>query len=100
MRSEINSCNRLQEKMCECLGFNTVFYDTVKNWYRIFKTGNSGIDYEPHSGLPIAVDCDQLKQINIKPKYFSTRTIALELDVFQNTIANDLKEIKLTFMFN
>ncbi|GBM98915.1 hypothetical protein AVEN_58187-1 [Araneus ventricosus] len=81
------------KKMCESLGINIVSYDTVKVWFRKFKPGDFDIEDEPRSGLPIEVDCDQLKQIIDEDRNVSTRTIALELDVCQKTIVNALKRI-------
>ncbi|GFW56798.1 histone-lysine n-methyltransferase setmar [Trichonephila clavipes] len=86
--------------MCDSLGFNTVSYDTVKVWFRKFKTGNFSIKDEPLSARPIEVNCDQLKQIVDQDRKISTRTIALDLDICQKTIVNVLKRINLTFKFN
>ncbi|GBM93624.1 Histone-lysine N-methyltransferase SETMAR [Araneus ventricosus] len=62
--------------------------------------GNFDIEDEPRSGRPIAVDCEQLKQIIDQDRNDSTLTITLELDVCQKTIVNALKRINLTFQFN
>ncbi|GBO23019.1 Histone-lysine N-methyltransferase SETMAR [Araneus ventricosus] len=88
------------KKMCESIGINTVSYDTVKVWFGKFKAGNFDIDDEPCSGRPIEVDCEQLKQIIDQDRNVSTRTIALELDVCQQTIVNALKCINPMFKFN
>ncbi|GBM80997.1 Histone-lysine N-methyltransferase SETMAR [Araneus ventricosus] len=65
-----------------------------------FKAGNFDIEDEPRSGRPTEVDCETLKQIIDQNRNVSTRTIALELDVCQETIVNVLKRIILTFKFN
>nr|XP_042906148.1 histone-lysine N-methyltransferase SETMAR-like [Parasteatoda tepidariorum] len=94
------SATECHKKMCESLDFNTVSYDRVKVRYRKFNTGNFNIEDEPRSGLPIEVDCYQLKQIIDQDRNVSTRTIALEHDVCQKTKPNALKRINLTFKFN
>ncbi|GBL89034.1 Histone-lysine N-methyltransferase SETMAR [Araneus ventricosus] len=94
------SAHECHQKMCVCLGINTVSYDPVKVWFRKFKAGNFDIEDIPRSGRPIEVDCEQLKQIIDQDRNVSTRTIALELDVFQKTIVNALKRINLMFKFN
>nr|XP_042912153.1 histone-lysine N-methyltransferase SETMAR-like [Parasteatoda tepidariorum] len=94
------SVTECHKKMCQSLGFNTVSYDTVKVWFRMFNRGNLNIEDEPRSGRPIEVDYDQLKQIIDQDRNISTRTIALELDVCQKTIVNAFKRINLTFKFN
>ncbi|GBN36479.1 Histone-lysine N-methyltransferase SETMAR [Araneus ventricosus] len=88
------------QKMCESLGINTVSYDTVEVWFWKLKAGNFDIEDEPHSGHPIEVDCEQLKQIIDQDRNLSTLTIASELDVCQKTIVITLKFINLTFKFN
>ncbi|GBM06917.1 hypothetical protein AVEN_147854-1 [Araneus ventricosus] len=71
------------QKMCESLGINSASYDTVKVWFLKFKAVNFDIEYEPRSGRPIEVDCEQLNQIIDQDRNVSTRTIALELDICQ-----------------
>lgn len=53
----------------------------VKVWFRKFNAGNFNIEDKTHSGRPIEVDCEQIKQIINQDKNVSTRTIALELNV-------------------
>ncbi|PRD28562.1 UNVERIFIED_CONTAM: Histone-lysine N-methyltransferase SETMAR [Trichonephila clavipes] len=72
--------------MFKSLGFNTVSYDTVKVWILTFKAGNLDIEDEPRSGRSVEVDCDPLKQIIDQDINVSTRTMALDFDVGQNTI--------------
>lgn len=67
--------------MCKSLGILTVFYDTIKVWFRKFETRNFDISAESSSGRPTEVDCEQFKQIIYQEKSVSTQTIALELDV-------------------
>ncbi|GFW04562.1 histone-lysine n-methyltransferase setmar [Trichonephila clavipes] len=69
--------------MFDGLGFNTVSYDRVKLWLRMFKAGNFSTEDEPLSGHPIEVDCDRLKQIIDQDRKISTRTVALELGICQ-----------------
>ncbi|GBM63764.1 hypothetical protein AVEN_43376-1 [Araneus ventricosus] len=88
------SATECHQKMCESLGINTVSYDTIKVWFRKLKAGTFDIEDEPRSGRPIEVGCEQLKQIIDQDGNVSTRTIALELDVFRKTIVNALKRIK------
>ncbi|GBN71226.1 Histone-lysine N-methyltransferase SETMAR [Araneus ventricosus] len=94
------SATKCHQKMCGSLGINTVSNDEVKVWFRKFKAGNFDIEDEPRSGRPIEVDCEQLKQIIAQDRNVSTRTIALELDVYQKTIVKALKRIDVTFKFN
>ncbi|GBM10320.1 hypothetical protein AVEN_50028-1 [Araneus ventricosus] len=81
-RNKLNA-TECHQKMCESLGINTVSYDTVKVWFWKFKAGNFDIEDETHSGCPIEVDCEQLKQIIDQDRKVSTQTIALELDICQ-----------------
>ena len=94
------SATECHKKMFESLIFNTVSYDAVKVWFQKFKTRNFDIEDEPRSGHLAEADCDKLKQINDQNRTVSTQTIALELDVCQKTIVNDLKCINLTFKFS
>ncbi|GBM47148.1 Histone-lysine N-methyltransferase SETMAR [Araneus ventricosus] len=68
--------------------------------YMVHFGNYTGTADEPRSGRPIEVDCEQLKQIIDQDRNVSTRTIALELEVCQKTIVNDLKRINLAFKFN
>ena len=86
--------------MCESLGFYTVSYDTVKVWFRKFKSMIFNIGDEPRSCRSAEVDCDKLKQIIDQDGNVSTRTIALELEVFQKTIVNTFNRTNLVFKFN
>lgn len=53
------------------------------------------IEDEPHSGCPIKVECDQLKQTIDQGRNVATQTIVLEFDVNQNRKLNDPKCINL-----
>lgn len=86
--------------MCENFGINIVSYDIVKVWFQTFISITFDTEDEPRSGHPIKVDCEQLLQIIVLNRNVSTYTIALELNVCQKTLVNDMKCINLTFKFN
>ncbi|KFM74450.1 Histone-lysine N-methyltransferase SETMAR, partial [Stegodyphus mimosarum] len=86
--------------MCTALGTNAVSYDTVKVWYRSFKSKNNDIQEAEHSGQPTDFDEARLRDLAEEDQYATTRELAKELDVKAIYISRAMYRVTLTHKFN
>ena len=49
--------------LCSTMGKDTLSIRTAQLWFNRFKSGNFKLNYSPHSGRPLEVDVDVLKQL-------------------------------------
>lgn len=66
---------------------------TARDWFAKFKNGDFGLDDQPRSGRPPAVDNDQLRQLVEADPRQTTRELAAHLEVSQTAIVDHLRAI-------
>ena len=74
------------------MGKDVLYIRTEQRWFNWFKNGNFELDDLPHSGRPLEVDMDVLKQLIEEDPRFTTRCLAERLGCSHTTVETHLGE--------
>ena len=78
------------------MGEDTLSIRTVQHWFNQFKSGKLELNDSRHSGRPLEVDVDVLKQIVEEDPRLSTHCLAERLGCFRTAVETHLRELDRT----
>ena len=79
--------------ICSTMGEDTLSIRTAQHWFSWFKSGNFECNDSRHSGRPLEVDIDVLKQlIEVDPR-LTTCCLAQQLGCCHTTVETHMSEL-------
>src|SRR5271155_4632974 len=85
--------------ICSTMGKDAVSVCTAQHWFHRFKNGNFELDDLPHTGRPLQVDMDVLKQLIEEDPRLTTRCLAERLGCSHTTVETHLRELGKTWKY-
>jgi histone-lysine N-methyltransferase SETMAR len=85
--------------ICGSRGKDALSIHTAHHWFNRFRNGNFELDYLPHSGRPLAVDMDVLKQLIEEDPRLTTRCLAERLGYSHTTVETHRGELGKTWKY-
>ena len=85
--------------ICGTMGKAVLAIRTAQHWYHRFKNGNFELDDLPHSGRPLQVDMDLLKELIEQDPRLTTRCLAEHLGCSHIAIEIHLHELGKTWKY-
>ena len=85
--------------ICGTMGKNVLSIRTVQHWFHRFKNGNFELDDLPHTGRPLQVDMDLLKQLIEQDPRLTTRCLAERLGCSYIAVETHLHELGKTWKY-
>ena len=82
--------------ICHTMGTNALSIRTTQRWFNQFNNGNFELDDLPHTGRPLEVDIDRLKELIEDDPRLTTRCLAEHLGCSHVTVATHLHELGKT----
>ena len=82
--------------ICSTMGKDVLSIHTTQHWFHRFKNGNFELDDLPHTGRPLQVDMDVLKQLIEEDPRLTTRCLAEQLGCSHITVKMHLHELGKT----
>src|SRR6202789_4117747 len=79
--------------ICSTMGEDVLSIRTAQHWFNRFKNGNLELDDLPHTGRPLQVDMDVLKQLIEEDPRLTTRCLAEPLGCSHTTVETHLGEL-------
>jgi transposase len=79
--------------ICSTMGKGAVSVRTAQHWFHRFKDSNFELDDLPHTGRPLQVDMDGLKQLIEEDPRLTTRCLAERLGCSHVTVETYLHEL-------
>ena len=79
--------------ICSTMGEDILSIRTAQHWFNRFKTGNFNLNDSRHSGRPVEVDVDVLKQLIEEDPRLTTRCLAERLGCSHTTVETHLNEL-------
>ena len=81
--------------ICSTMGKDTLSIHIAQHWFNRFKSGDFELNDSRHSGRPLEVDVDVLKQL-IQGLRLTTRCLAERLECSHTTVETHLNELGKT----
>jgi len=78
--------------ICNTMGNDVLSIRTAQHWFNRFKYGNLELDDLSHTGRPLQMDMDVLKQLIEKDLRLATRCLAERLGCSHITVETHLHE--------
>jgi histone-lysine N-methyltransferase SETMAR len=85
--------------ICSTMGKDALSIRTAQHWFHRFKNGNFELDNLPHTGRPLPVDMDTLKQLIEEDPRLTTRCLAERLGCSHITVETHLHELGKTWKY-
>ncbi|CAF1352684.1 unnamed protein product [Rotaria magnacalcarata] len=85
--------------ICGTMGKDVLSIRTAQHWFHRFKNGNFELDDLPHTGRPLEVDMDLLKQLIEQDPHLTTRCLAERLGCSHITVETHLHELDKTWKY-
>ena len=85
--------------ICSTMGKDVLSIHTAQHWFHRFKNGNFELDDLPHTGRPLQVDMDVLKQLIEEDPRLTTRCLAEGLGCSHITVETHLHELGKTWKY-
>ena len=82
--------------ICRTMGQDISSTRTAQRWFNRFNNGNFELDDSCHSGRPVEVDLDRLKQLIEDDPRLTTRCLAEQLGCSHTTVETHLNELGKT----
>jgi len=79
-----------RKKICAMYEEDAVSERVCQNWFAKFRAGDMTCEDREHSGRPLVVDDDQIKNLIESNPHYTTREIAEIIDISQKTVVNYL----------
>lgn len=88
-----SSASNCTNSMCEHLSEGIVSERTVQRWFKKWKNGVLTLDDEVHTGRPLEINLDQLKEIVDSNPSFTCLDLSLEFNLSEETIRLNLHKL-------
>lgn len=85
--------------ICHTMGKDALSIRTAQRWFNQFKNGNFELDDLPHTGRPLEVDMDLLKELIEEDPRLTTRCLAERLGCSHVTVETHLHELGKTWKY-
>ena len=79
--------------ICSTMGEDTLSIRTVQHWFNRFQSGNFELNDSRHSGRPLEVDVDVLKQLIEEDPRLTTLCLAERLGCSHTTVERHLSDL-------
>lgn len=84
------NATQTKKKICEVYGESAVSERVCQNWFQKFRAGDTTCEAGERSGRPLVTESEQIEGLIKKNPYYTTREIAVIVNVSQKTISNHL----------
>ena len=85
--------------ICSTMGEDTLSTRAVQHWFNRLKSGNCELNDSRHSGRPLEVDVDVLKQLIEEDPRLTRRCLAERLGCSHTTLETHLTELGKTWIY-
>ena len=90
---------RKQQETGSTMSEDTLSICTAQHWFNQFKSSNFELNESQHSGRPLEVDADVLKQFIEEDPRLTTRCLAERLGCSRTTVETHLSELDKTWKY-